>query len=263
MDRRMVVGKTVIWKTDVPTTTADTDVDALTLGGACPDDSALYLHRATLREPGSAEGRSWVEREFRSATAARWQPKTLPVKDKGILEVDIGSVGRELEYDLQNGRVTGVAVETNELRKYVVIEGSNLAYLPTCVLRLSLLMSAPNVPTIMGLVGKSNAAACPNIGNVGAKELLMLRAPMQQVWRNEALYFATFHMAYNPANWETFCRIEKKQPKVVEVKVYDAAGVDTGRKRMVMEWVPLDTPVKEYRKIVATADYSVLNGMLA
>ena len=65
----------------------------------------------------------------------------------------------------------------------------------------AILLSSGLVATAMRLVGKINAASCPNLGNAGEKTLLMA-APSIEVEAGDTLAMARFNMFYNAEGWD-------------------------------------------------------------
>jgi len=187
-----------------------------------------------------------------------WHRREL-VPGAGVLEGGGQMIGEKTGYDLDAAVIDADWWDVTHHYRYEAVAGSAIIPVPKVTYRIRVVLTSAGLATCAALFGKSNAAACANIGGAGIKTLWFNGFAFRQSEHASTLYQAVIDLAYHAANWDNWLKVKKKEQKAVRFQLFDTAGADTGIKQTQLIWQPTADAV-ESRRIIATGDFAALNG---
>lgn len=178
----------------------------------------------------------------------------------GILECRASLVGEKWAYDRNDDKIDVEWRTTTHHYRYIPVAGSGVIPVPKIDYTIHVVLTSAGLAVCAALFGKSNAAACADIGGAAIKTLWFNGFHFVESEESPGLYHTTIKLAYNTDTWEEWLKVEKQEKVSVEFPRFDTAGADTGRKNCYAIWQSLDTPVIENRVILGTGNFAAING---
>ena len=184
----------------------------------------------------------------------------------GVLEMDFSTIADKRVYDLDGDPVETEFFTAGIKYRWHLVRGTGTIPRAHAVLRIRVVLSAPNIATLAALVGSVNSDACPKLGNAGVKTLWLRHAHVRQSERYSTLYWADIRMEYLAGGWHQWSQVEKQKWQVLRQSVLKADLSDSGKKRDVGGWISIPAgeggPTFAYRDEMPYAAFAALNGYI-